>query len=114
MPSLAEWAGQFSFVAWSRFSAMVRSNAALYEHGARSLDQVTSLSTAYQQVLVTLRDVVRSASPEDMRRQVELRKAYSSLVSAEPGFAGVVGQLAGGTGVDPGVSRQSARPGGPK
>jgi len=61
--------------------AMVRSNAALYEHGARSLDQVTSLSTAYQQVLVTLRDVVRSARPEDMRQQVELRKAYSSLVA---------------------------------
>ena len=61
--------------------AMVRSNAALYEHGARSLDQVTNLSTSYQQVLVTLRDVVRSPDPEDMRQQVELRKAYSSLVT---------------------------------
>ncbi len=61
--------------------AMVRSNAALYEHGARSLDQVTNLSTSYQQVLVTLRDVVRSANPEDMRQEVELRRAYSSLVA---------------------------------
>jgi methyl-accepting chemotaxis protein len=60
--------------------AMARSNAALYEHGARALDQVTNLSTAYQQVLVTLRDVGRSANAEDMRQQVELRKAYSSLV----------------------------------
>src|SRR5271165_3623403 len=61
--------------------AMARSNSALYEHAARSLDQVTNLSTAYQQVLVTLRDVARSADPEDMRQQVELRKAYSSLVT---------------------------------
>jgi methyl-accepting chemotaxis protein len=61
--------------------AMARSNAALYEHATRSLDQVTNLSTAYQQVLVTLRDVARSADPEDMRQQVELRKAYSSLVT---------------------------------
>jgi methyl-accepting chemotaxis protein len=60
--------------------AMARSNAALYEHGARALHQVTNLSTAYQQMLVTLRDVGRSANPEDMRQQVELRKAYSSLV----------------------------------
>src|SRR5271157_6493075 len=60
--------------------AMARSNAALYEHGARSLDQVTNLSTAYQQVLVTLRDVARGANSEDIRQQVELRKAYSSLV----------------------------------
>jgi hypothetical protein len=60
--------------------AMARSNAALYEHGARALDQVTNLSTAYQQMLVTLRDVGRSRNPEDMRQQVELRKAYSSLV----------------------------------
>jgi len=60
--------------------AVARSNAALYEHGARSLDRVTNLSTAYQQMLVTLRDVARSSSPEDMRQQVELRKAYSSLV----------------------------------
>ena len=60
--------------------AMARSNAALYEHGARALDQVANLSTAYQQVLVTLRDVARSANSGDMRRQVELRKAYSSLV----------------------------------
>ena len=59
---------------------MARSNAALYEHGARALDQVTNLSTAYQQVLVALRDVERSANPEDMRQQVELRRAYSSLV----------------------------------
>jgi len=61
--------------------AMARSNAALYEHAARSLDQVTNLSTAYQQVLVTLRDVARSTNPEDMRQQVELRKAYSNLVT---------------------------------
>ena len=60
--------------------AMARSNTALYEHGARSLDQVTNLSTAYQQVLVTLRDVARSSNPADMQQQVELRKAYSSLV----------------------------------
>src|SRR5271166_50839 len=60
--------------------AMARSNAALYEHGARSLDQVTNLSTAYQQVLVTLRDVALSSSSEDMQQQVELRKAYSNLV----------------------------------
>ncbi len=43
--------------------AMAGSNAALYEHGARSLDQVTNLSTAYQQVLVTLRDVAAAAIP---------------------------------------------------
>jgi len=61
--------------------AMARSNSALYEHGARSLDQVTNLSTAYQQVLVTLRDVVRSGNLEDTRQQVELRRAYSSLVT---------------------------------
>ncbi len=61
--------------------AMVQSNAALYEHGACSLDQVTNLSTSYQQVLVTLRDVARSRDPEDMRQQIELRKAYSSLVT---------------------------------
>jgi methyl-accepting chemotaxis protein len=61
--------------------AMVRSNAALYEHGACSLDQVTNLSTSYQQVLVTLRDVVRSGTPEDMRQQIELRRAYSGLVT---------------------------------
>jgi methyl-accepting chemotaxis protein len=60
--------------------AMSRSNTALYEHGARPLDQVTNLSTAYQEVLVTLRDVGRSENPEGMRQQVELRKAYSSLV----------------------------------
>ncbi len=60
--------------------AMAGSNTALYEHGARSLDQVTNLSTAYQQVLVTLRDIARSDNSEDMRQQVELRKAYSSLV----------------------------------
>lgn len=60
--------------------AMARSNTALYEQAARSLDQVTNLSTAYQQVLITLRDVARSSSPEDMRQQVELRKAYSGLV----------------------------------
>ena len=60
--------------------AMARSNTALYQHGALALDQVTNLSTAYQQVLVTLRDVGRSTDPEDMRQQVELRKAYSSLV----------------------------------
>ncbi len=61
--------------------AMVQSNAALYEHGACSLDQVTNLSTSYQQVLVTLRDVARSGNPEDMREQIELRKAYSGLVT---------------------------------
>ena len=61
--------------------AMVQSNAALYEHGARSLDQVTNLSTSYQQALVTLRDVARSGNPEDMRQQIELRKAYSGLVT---------------------------------
>ena len=41
----------------------------------RSLDRVTNLSTAYQQVLVTLRDIARSDNSEDMRQQVELRKA---------------------------------------
>jgi methyl-accepting chemotaxis protein len=60
--------------------AMVQSNAALYEHGARSLDQVTNLSTSYQQVLVTLRDVARG-NREEMREQIELRKAYSGLVT---------------------------------
>ena len=60
--------------------AMARSNAALYEHGARSLDQVTNLSTAYQQVQVTLRDAARGANSDGIRQQVELRKAYSSLV----------------------------------
>ncbi len=59
---------------------MARSNAALYEHGARSLDQVTNLSTAYHQGLIALRDTVRSSKPDDMRQQVELRRAYSSLV----------------------------------
>ena len=60
--------------------AMAGSNTALYEHGARSLDRVTNLSTAYQQVLVTLRDIARSDNSEAMRQQVELRKACSSLV----------------------------------
>src|SRR5271166_2104527 len=60
--------------------AMARSNAALYEHGARALDQVTNLSTAYQQVRVTVRGMACGANPEDMRQQVELGKAYSGLV----------------------------------
>src|SRR5271166_651029 len=60
--------------------AMARSNTALYEHGARALDQVTSLSTAYQQVRVTVRQMACSANPEEMRQDVELRKAYSGLV----------------------------------
>jgi methyl-accepting chemotaxis protein len=60
--------------------AMARSNAALYEHGARSLDQVTNLSTAYQQVRVTTRAIACSVNPEDLRQQVELRRAYSGLV----------------------------------
>jgi len=60
--------------------AMARSNAALYEHGARALDQVTDLSIAYQQVRVTVREMACSANPEEMRQQVELRKAYSALV----------------------------------
>ena len=55
--------------------AMARSNATLYEHGARSLDQVTNLSTAYQQVRVTVRGMACGANSEEMRQQVELRKA---------------------------------------
>ena len=61
--------------------AMGRRNAALYEQGACALDQITNLSTSYQQMLIALREMARSRNAEAMRQQIELRKAYSSRVT---------------------------------
>ena len=80
----------------STIRAMVRSNAALYEHGACSLDQVTNLSTSYQQVLVTLRDVVRSANAGGHAPAGGAAQSLFQPGDAKSGLAGIVRQLARG------------------
>jgi methyl-accepting chemotaxis protein len=59
---------------------MQASNNALYSHAAVALDQVTNLTTAYEQQLVAFRDAVRSTQPDQVQAQVEMRKAFAMAV----------------------------------
>ncbi len=60
---------------------VLRSNAALYEHGVRPLEQVTRLSSSGQQALINLREIGRETEEEDIREQVRLGQVYSSEAS---------------------------------